>query len=201
MFGCLFRLARLVVVLLVFALIGGLIYYYTRLHPEKAPWKDGAALVQDKMATAALTAQVKAALSLRESLKALDVVVSSEKDVVTLRGRVPSAATAKAAEEVASSVPGVRQVVNFLEIDPGLSQARTEAAADRSIGERVDDEALELRIRAAFRLDKGLSNAGFEVKAVRRVVHLSSTIATAEQKARAVSIARSVDGVASVEDR
>jgi hyperosmotically inducible protein len=189
------------VVLLVFALIGGLIYYYTRLHPEKAPWKDGAALVQDKMAAAALTAQVKAALSLRESLKALDVVVSSEKDVVTLRGRVPSAATAKAAEEVASSVPGVRQVVNFLEIDPGLSQARTEAVDDRSIGERVDDEALELRIRAAFRLDKGLSNAGFEVKAVRRVVHLSSTIATAEQKARAVSIARSVDGVASVEDR
>ncbi len=199
MFGCLFRLARLVVVLVAFALIGGGIYYYTKVHPENAPWKDGAAAVKDKVATATLAAQVKAALSLRESLKDLDISVSAEKDVVTLRGKVPDAEVSKAAEAVVSSVPGVRQVVNFLEIEAG-SGTKPSASYDRSIGERVDDETLELKIRAAFQLDKDLENAGFEVKAMRRVVHLSSTIATAEQKARAVSIARSIDGVASVED-
>lgn len=201
MFGCLFRLARVVVVLVVFALIGGAVYYYTKLHPERAPWKNGAAVVQDKMATAALTAQVKAALSLRESLKDLPVTVSSEKDVVTLRGRVPSSETAKAVEAVAASVPGVRQVVNFLEVDPTLTPGKPAAGDDRSIGERVDDEALELKIRAAFKLDKELAAAGFEVKAMRRVVHLGSASATPAQKEHALQVARSVEGVSSVELR
>jgi osmotically-inducible protein OsmY len=187
-------------VLIVLALIGGGIYYFTKLHPEKAPWKDGASAVKDKMATVTLAAQVKAALSLRESLKDLDISVSAEKDVVTLRGRVPDAGVSKAAEGVVSSVPGVRQVVNFLEIDAGAGP-RVAVSDDRSMGERVDDEALELKIRAAFQLDKDLANAGFDVQARRRVVRISSSTATTEQKTRALAVARSIDGVASVEDR
>ena len=201
MFGCLFRLARVMVFLVVFALIGGAVYFYTQLHPEKAPWKDGAAVVQNKMATAALTVQVKAALSLREALKDLPVTVSSEKDVVTLRGGVPSFDAAKAVEVVAASVPGVRQVVNLLEVDPNLTPGKQAPADDRSIGERVDDEALELKVRAAFKLDRALAEAGFEVKAVRRVVHLTSASAAPAQKEHALQVARSVEGVSSVELR
>ena len=158
------------------------------------------AAVKDKMATATLAAEVKAALSLRESLKGLDISVGAEKDVVTLRGRVPSPEISKAVEDVAASVPGVRQVVNFLEIDKSAG-AKAAGADDRSIGEKVDDEALELKIRAAFKLDKDLAAAGFEVKSIRRAVQLSSSTATADQKKRALAVARSVDGVASVEAR
>ncbi|HQZ16367.1 MAG TPA: BON domain-containing protein, partial [Vicinamibacteria bacterium] len=72
---------------------------------------------------------------------------------------------------------------------------------DRTIGEKVDDEALELKVRAAFRLDKTLQDAGFEVKVLRRTVQLSSAAATAGQKKRALEVARSVEGVAEVEIR
>lgn len=199
MFGCLFRFIRLIVILVVIALVVGGVLYYTKLHPESAPWKDGASAVKDKMATMSLAAQVKAALSLRESLKDLDISVGAEKDVVTLRGKVPSAEVSKTVEGVASSVPGVRQVVNFLEVD-AMAGKRADGD-DRSIGEKVDDEALELKIRAAFKLDKTLQDAGFEIKAMRRAVQLSSGTATADQKKRALEVARSVEGVSKVEVR
>ena len=199
MFGCLFRFIRLIVVLVVIALVVGGVLYYTKLHPESAPWKDGASAVKDKVATLSLAAQVKAALSLRESLKSLDIEVSAEKDVVTLRGKVPSADVSKTVESVALSVPGVRQVVNFLEVD--AMAGKKADGDDRSIGEKVDDEAMELKVRAAFKLDKNLQDAGFEVKVMRRVIQLSSGAATADQKKRALEVARSVEGVLKVEVR
>ncbi len=197
MFGCLFGLVRKIVFLAVLiALVGGA-YYYLKLHPEKSPWKGGVAAVKDKVETAKLGAEVKAALSLRESFKNLDITVSAEKDVVTLRGRVPSSEVSKEIERVSASVPGVRQVVSFLEVDPGAG-VPDKGADSRSLGEKVDDQALELKIRAAFKLDKQLADAGFEVTATRRVVRLSAPNATDEQKKRAMAVARTVAGVVSV---
>ena len=196
MFGCIggvFRLALLVVVL---AVLGAAVFYF-RTNPDKAPWKGGVASVQEKVSTVRLGAEVRAALSLRESLKNLDISVSAEKDVVTLRGKVPNPEVSKTVESVASSVPGVRQVVNFLEID-NTAGTGSQESDDRTIGERVDDEALELKVRAAFKLDKSLADAGFEVKAMKRVIRLTSSSATAEQKKRALDVARSIEGVASV---
>ena len=196
MFGCIGGLFRTIFFLVVLALLGGVAYYYLRLHPEKAPWKGGMATVQQKVETAKLGAEVKAALSLRESLKNLDISVSAKKDVISLRGRVPSAEVSKTVEGIAASVPGVRQVVNFLEID-GAAGTKT-SEGDRTIGERVDDEALELKVRAAFKLDKELAGAGFEVKAMRRNLQITSATATAAQKTRALEVAKSIEGVLSV---
>ena len=200
MFGCFFRFIRLILVLVVVIAAGAAIYYYTARHPESTPWKDGAAAVKDKMATVTLSAQVKTAIGLRESLKNLDISVTSEKDVVTLRGKVPNAETSKTVESTAASVPGVRQVVNFLEVD-ATAGAKIAGSDDRSIGEKVDDEALELKIRAAFKLDKELSAASFEIKSIRKVIQLSSATATPDQKKRAAAVAQSVEGVVSVESR
>ncbi len=196
MFGCIGGVFRLVFVVVILALLGGAVLYYQK-NPDKAPWKGGVASVQEKVSTVKLGAEVRAALSLRESLKNLDISVSAEKDVVTLRGKVPNSEVSKTVESVASSVPGVRQVVNFLEIDSAAG-VRSQEADARTIGERMDDEALELKVRAAFKLDKSLADAGFEVKAMKRVIQLVSPSATAEQKKRALDVARSIEGVASV---
>jgi osmotically-inducible protein OsmY len=199
MFGCIGGLFRFVLVLVVVALLGGAAFYYLRLHPEKSPWKGGVATVQQKVETVKLGAEVRAALSLRESLKNLDIDVSAEKDVITLRGKVPSADVSKTVEAVASSVPGVRQVVNLLDIDPSAGTAAS--GDDRTMGERMDDQTLELKVRAAFKLDKELQSAAFEVTSIRKSLRLSSSTATAAQKKRAVEVARSVEGVVGAEVR
>ncbi len=196
MFGCIGGVFRLFFLVLILALLGGAVYYYQK-NPDKAPFRGGVASVQEKVGTVKLGAEVRAALSLRESLKNLDISVSAEKDVVTLRGKVPNSEVSKTVESVASSVPGVRQVVNFLEID-NAAGARSQESDDRTIGERMDDEALELKVRAAFKLDKSLADAGFEVTAMKRAIRLTSPSATVEQKKRALDVARSIQGVASV---
>jgi len=200
MFGSRGGVFRFFLLIVVVALLGGAAYYYVRVHPEKAPWKGGAAAVQEKVGAVKLGAEVKTALSLRESTRNLDINVDTEKDVVTLRGKVPSAQVSKEIEGIAASVPGVRQVVNFLEIDQTAGAAA--AAGDtRTVGERVDDEALELKVRAAFKLDKELSGVDFEIKAMRRSLQISSATATAAQKKRAADVARSVERVAAVDVR
>lgn len=200
MFGCIGGLFRFVLLLVVLALLGGAAYYYLSLHPEKAPWKGGVASVQEKVGTVKLSAEVKAALSLRESLKGLDLSVSAEKDVITLRGKVPTAEASKVAEEIAASVPGVRQVVNFLEVDK-TATASAATGDDRSMGEKLDDQALELKVRAAFKLDRELAGVDFEIASKRRALQISSVAGSAAQKKRALEVARSIEGVASVEVR
>lgn len=199
MFGCIGGLFRFVFMVVLLAVLGGGAYYYLKLHPEKAPWKGGVAAVQQKVETAKLSTEVKAALSLRESLKGSDIDVSGEKDVITLRGKVPTAEAVKTAETIAASVPGVRQVVNFLQVDTGAVAAGD--ADGRSIGEKVDDEALELKVRAAFKLDRELVDAGFSVTSMRKALVLTSATATSAQKKRALVVARSVEGVAKAEVR
>lgn len=199
MFGCIGGLFRFVFMVVLLAVLGGGAYYYLKLHPEKAPWKGGVAAVQQKVETAKLSTEVKAALSLRESLKGSDIDVSGEKDVITLRGKVPTAEAVKTAETIAASVPGVRQVVNFLQVDTGAVAASD--ADGRSIGEKVDDEALELKVRAAFKLDRELVDAGFSVTSMRKALVLTSATATPAQKKRALVVARSVEGVAKAEVR
>ena len=196
--GCLARLVKLIVVLVFVGLIAGGVYYYTKVHPERAPWKGGMEKVQDKVQETKLGAEVKAALGLRETLKGSDIDVSVEKDVVTLRGRVVAADAVDAAERVASAVPGVRQVVNFLKVAASTGVA---SADDRTMGERLDDEALELRIRAAFKLDKTLEGVVFTVTARRKTVIITSASATADQKKRALEVTRTLEGVAAVESR
>jgi len=89
--------------------------------------------------------------------------------------------------------------VNFIEVR--RADASNPVGDDRSLGEKVDDEGLELKVRAAFKLDRDLAEAGFSVTSFRKAVTVSSTTATAAQKKRAAVVAKSVEGVLKVEVR
>ncbi len=63
---------------------------------------------------AALTAKVKAALSLNKQVPADQIHVESQGDVVTLRGEVPNDEVRSVAEKIAQDTPGVGEVRNYL---------------------------------------------------------------------------------------
>ena len=73
---------------------------------------------------AALTAKVKAALSLSKRVPARDINVESDGDVVTLRGEVPSDQIRGDAESVVRDVPGVSEVRNHLYVVPSQDNNR-----------------------------------------------------------------------------
>jgi osmotically-inducible protein OsmY len=121
--------------------------------------------------------------------------VTVEDAVVTLRGAVPDAALRARAEALAAAVPQVRQVVNHLQVAAGASSPRSEA---RTLGESIDDRAVEMRVRLALSLDRDLAGASVVVDVFRKQVTLSGEIAEAGQAQAALRLARETLGVANV---
>jgi len=74
--------------------------------------------VRRATAAASVTAAVKAKLIADPEIKAGDVDVGTVDGVVTLSGRVATAAEKAAAERVAAGTDGVKRVVNALQIGP-----------------------------------------------------------------------------------
>lgn len=186
--------------LLILLGLGGAGYYYWKGNPGAAPPRS-LRQAQQQLKDVALTGAVKTALSLHKSLKPYAVAVTTEDAIVTLRGEIPSAQLATAAERVAAAVPDVRQVVSHLKVNAAVAAAATEAGDQRSLGERLDDEALELQVRIAFSLDRSLKDAEIGVESWRKQVRLSGSVPSAEARRLAVQTASDVAGVSSVSDR
>ena len=66
-----------------------------------------------------LTTAVKTKLTANEGLKAFDIKVITENQVVTLKGTVPTSALRDQAVTVAKSVGGVKGVVDDIEVKSG----------------------------------------------------------------------------------
>jgi len=189
-------LRRLFQLLLLAALVGGGYLYWKHRGLAHAPGDIDS--LSRQVHDAKVTTSVEAAFKLNGELSRAEIDVSSEDGVVTLRGVVASETLKERAVEIASAVPEVRQTVDHLRVSGAV---RAEAAPGRTLGESLDDGGVELRVRAAFALDRHLRGAELDVSAYRRVVTLSGSVADADQAVRAVRIARETEGVTSVLDR
>lgn len=189
------RLMRLLALLLLVALLGGG-YYYWKANPGLSPPRNlGEASQQIKDTT--LTGAVRTAFSLYGTLRPYPITASTEGGVVTLRGEVPAQELRALAERVAAAVPDVRQVVNHLEIGGAPIAAEQDG---RSLGERLDDETLEVQVRMAFSLNKDLRGSKIEVRSRRKEITLSGRVTSPEQQRLALEVAREVAAVRGVGD-
>ena len=145
---------------------------------------------------AKVTASVKTALSLNRSLRPYSIDVSSENGVVTLTGRVSSQEERARAEEVAAAVPDVTRVVDQVQVGGGASAP----SSGRSLGERFDDERIEVGVRLALSLNKDLRGTDVTVQAYRGEVTLGGEVATEAQHQEALRIARDTSSVSKVVD-
>jgi hyperosmotically inducible periplasmic protein len=154
--------------------------------------------VGDKLRSTKTTGSVKAAFELNRSLAPYPIDISADGDVVVLRGDVPTAETRALAEKVAASVPDVAQVRNELRVGGVPAAAPGDA---RSIGENVDDRAVETKVRLAFSLNKDLKGTDISVSSYRKAVTLAGEVGTETQHQTALLVARDTAGVASVTDQ
>jgi osmotically-inducible protein OsmY len=186
---------RLFALLLLAALAAAGVYYWQ----SRATGRPAGDLseVGDRLKDAALTGAVKAALELHRGLAPLDVRVTTEDGVVTLRGDVPDESLRDEAVRVASAVPKVRQVVTQMRV-AGSAPAREPGG--RSLGESLDDRTLEAKVRLAFSLNRDLEGAAIRVEVYRRGARLSGYVESTAQKDLATRIAGEVPGVESVSE-
>jgi len=145
-----------------------------------------------------VTGQVKAALELSRTLRPYSIDVSTDNEVVVLRGEVPTEDLRQAAERVAAGVPDVKQVRN--ELRTGANAAVTDGIG-RSVGESFDDRALEAKVTTAFSLNRQMAGSDIKVSAFKRDVTLTGTVTGDQQKQLAIALAQDTSGVNTVRDQ
>ena len=148
---------------------------------------------------AKVKASVKTALELDRSLQPYSIEVDSEKGVITLRGSVDGAELKTRAETIAAGVPDVVRVKNQIQATPGPAPAAVDSG--RTLGENLDDHALEMKVKLALSLRRELKGSDLSVKAYRREVTLAGEVASAAQRDLALQTARDTGSVETVIDR
>jgi hyperosmotically inducible protein len=135
-----------------------------------------------------LTLQTKLALLADERVSSADVHVTTQRGVITLRGKVASAAEQQAAEEIALNIEGQKQVVNQLTVV---------SAARRKLVDRQDHQIVK-DVKRAIKRDASLKKADIDVRAEKGIVTLTGKAPSLETSVRASETARRVPGVRAV---
>jgi hyperosmotically inducible protein len=141
-----------------------------------------------KKPLASLILTVKLALLADPRLSHYEIEVGENDQTITLEGRVAGEEDKSAAAEVARSVPGVKTVVNKLEVDKGLAQALS----------KKQDEVITGLVKERFAKSATLKSANFEVKTEEGVVSISGAVRFQVIALEAAEAARQVPGVKAV---
>jgi len=72
---------------------------------------------------------------------------------------------------------------------------------DRSTGQTVDDTAISAKVKMAFAQDPGVKALEVKVDTYKGTVQLHGWVNTAEEKARAEQVAKTVPGVSTIENK
>jgi hyperosmotically inducible periplasmic protein len=151
--------------------------------------QQGKSGITGAMSDAYITAATKTRLFASSDTPAMDINVDTTDGMVTLFGYVPSESSKGKAGLEAQKVSGVKRVVNELQVVPASQRPQ--------VGRR--DSELEGTIEKAIAKQDELRDADIKVEVRNGVARLSGTVVSQSDETIATTIARSTDGVRSVE--
>jgi osmotically-inducible protein OsmY len=140
-----------------------------------------------------LTAKIRAKYFLDGDVKALDVNVTTEDGVVTLRGTVDSEMARRHAVAIARNTDGVRDVRDELAV--GGEEPR---GTSGRIVSGVEDPWITTKIQSKYFLEPDVKGRSIDVDTKNGVVTLSGSVASAAERELAERIARETEGVARI---
>jgi hyperosmotically inducible periplasmic protein len=133
-----------------------------------------------------LRLRVNSALADNPDYKFEGVNVIAFKGTVQLGGFVDLSDQKTKAGDIVMQVPGVKDVVNNLTVKNQSASSATEYA---------DDKSLTARVKSALANNPDYKFGDVVVVALKGTVQLSGFVNTAEQKSRAMDVAKEVPGV------
>ena len=179
--------------------------------------RDTSSVVND----AWITTQVYAKFFMDPDIKARNIKVETISGAVTLTGTVQSAAERNQAVTKAKTTDGVKQVVDKLSLaqaekplpsPPHEKQSKSasdnaeqvkahaRSVADR-VGKEVSDTWITTKVQAMYFLDRDVKGMNIDVTTKAGIVTLTGTVASEATRQKAVSDARSIEGVSQVIDK
>lgn len=172
-----------------------------------------------------ITTKVKAQFIKDKVIRKAHIDVKTVNGEVELSGTADSKKQLSKAVSIARKVKGVKSVKNDVQV---VAQTDTSSAKDRTARsvqtapseasamektkpqatattksgstQPVEDSVITTKVKALMVKDKDVSASTVEVKTVNGVVHLSGTAKSRQEADKAVSIARGVTGVTSVQN-
>ncbi len=167
------------------------------------------------------TTQVYAKFFMDPDIKGRNIKVETMSGVVTLTGTVQSGAERNQAVAKAKATEGVKQVVDKLSLPtaekplPSTSdeknsksasenaervKAHAKSVADR-VGKEVSDTWITTKVQAMYFLDRDVKGMNIDVTTKSGIVTLTGTVASEATRQKAVTDARSIEGVGQVIDK
>jgi len=182
----------------------------------------GAAAIADESTTdtsdAAITEEIQSKLAGDPLLADATISVDTDSGFVTLNGIVKTAEQITRAEELATTVEGVRQVSSNLKVDSAseattvneeIQEDRQDIPAEVSDNQPSDttpvdpaivneDSVITELVKKKMSDDAELSGDQIEVGTKNGVVELNGTVQSQEEADHAIQLVKSVDGVKEV---
>jgi hyperosmotically inducible protein len=161
-----------------------------------------------------ITMKVHAKFIPEDALSDSDIDVTTRNGVVTLSGTVPTVLGRQRAVEIAKATDGVKNVVDQLRIAPETATSLTERTGDTGreagrettgatahAGRHVSDGWIKSKIYGQFASDEMLDRGDVNLDVDNGIVTLKGSVPSQAARDRAMTIAKSTDGVRSVQDR
>lgn len=148
----------------------------------------------------AITGLVKAKLATDTRLKGSEISVTTEKGVIVLSGKAPSAEAKAAAEEIAESADASVKVENRIQTPSVLSGLKSDikVAADTT-GEVVTDSWITTKVKSQLLADTVTKGTAMKVTTKDHIVSLKGTVVSQAEKERAIELASQTKGVTKVD--
>jgi len=150
---------------------------------------------------ATLTATIKSKLLWNSVTEGLNIEVSANQGVVTLKGQAKDADAKQLAGSLASNTDGVTEVNNLISVSARDTQAikeQNEATAN-SVKEELSDSWITSKVKSSLIYSRTLDGLNIKVQTKDGVVSLDGVVANYAEKELAVEIARNIRGVKGVD--
>jgi hyperosmotically inducible protein len=156
------------------------------------------ALVACAQTDTGVTTKVKAKLAAANDVPASKIEVSTHNGVVTLTGNVDSAETKERALQLARETKGVTDVVDMISVQTAEGTGNA-PEPDRSMGERIDDAGITMKVKANLLDDPVVKGLRIDVDTREGVVYLTGNVASENEKTQAIRVAKGTEGVREVQ--
>jgi hyperosmotically inducible periplasmic protein len=139
-----------------------------------------------------ITTKVKSTLLFHRNVSATGTTVYTKNGVVTLQGEASSAAQKELTTEYARDIDNVKSVNNEMTI------ARTPAAPDATVGDKIDDASITAQVKSSLLSHHSTSAMHTGVSTTDGVVTLTGIAKNDAEKSLVTKLATDINGVTSV---
>ncbi|BAP42331.1 BON domain-containing protein [Pseudomonas sp. 21LCFQ02] len=169
-----------------------------QIDPAVATEADARNGLAQRFEDATLVATIKSKLLWSNVTQGLEIDVTSDQGVVTLKGRAQSPEAKELAGNLATNTDGVASVNNLISISAADSIAAKTQPQALSTTEQMSDAWVTSKVKSSLIYSRNIDGLGIKVDTREGVVTLNGMVANFAEKELAVEIARNIRGVKGV---